>query len=134
MALIAMAASTKAVTIINLTTNTVLFSDNFESGGFSPSVGSWTIVGPDVTVTNAASPGPAEGCFYAQVFRDSIISTKGICRRTCPRARPQSGDIIRLSMMVLLPDDGVDARAQLMLDDGTSLPPAPGSNPTARDT
>jgi PEP-CTERM motif len=119
MALIAMAASTKAVTIVNLTTSTVLFSDNFESGGFNPSVGSWTIVGPDVTVTNAASPGPAEGSFYAQVFRDSNNLDQGNLQANLSASQATVGDIIRLSMMVLLPDDGVDARAQLMLDNGT---------------
>jgi hypothetical protein len=117
MGLFALAASTKAVTIMNMTTSTVLFSDNFESGGFNPSVGSWGIIGPDVTVTNAASPGPAQGSFYAQLFRDSNTHDQGNLQAAMSAGQGTVGDIIGLSMMVLLPDDCVDARAQLMLDD-----------------
>ncbi len=112
-------APLKGVTITNLTTNTVLFSDNFENGSFSPSVGSWSIVGPDVTVTNAASPGAAQGSFYAQLFRDQqFLNGQGNLQAQLSAAQTNPGDVIRLSMMILLPDDGTAARGQFMLDDG----------------
>ena len=111
----------KAVTIFNLTTNTLFFSDNFESGitPSSPTVGSWSIFGPDVTVTNAPSPGPAQGSFYAQLFRDSDTISQGNLRAALSSVQATNGDVIRLSMMVFFPSaTDANARAQLMLDNG----------------
>jgi hypothetical protein len=107
----------QAVTITNLTTNTVLFQDNFESGGFSSSPGLWSIAGPDVTVTNAASPGAAQGSFYASLFRNSDELDQGNLQASFTN-QTSAGDLIQLRMMVWLPDDGQDARGQFFLDDG----------------
>jgi hypothetical protein len=111
----------EAVSILNLTTNTVLFKDDFESGltPSSPSIGSWSIFGPDVTVTNASSPGPAQGSFYAQLFRDSDTTNQGNLQAAISSVQATNGDLIRLSMMVFFPSTtDADARAQLMLDNG----------------
>jgi len=114
--LLALAVPAGAVSISNLTVATTLFRDNFESGGFSPSVGTWTTVGPDVTVTNAVSPGPAEGSFYASLFRDSNTNNQGNLQASFA-AQNTAGDVILLRMMVYL-NDSVDTRAQLLLDNG----------------
>jgi hypothetical protein len=68
----------------------VLFADDFE-GGLIPSVGTWTLIGPSVTVTNATAPpepGPAEGAAYGHeawvdrspnpvcVWRSRIVLTR----------------------------------------------------------
>jgi hypothetical protein len=114
-AVLACAAPVSAVSISNLTALTTIFRDNFESGTFSPSVGSWN-VGPDVTVTNASTPGPAEGTFYARLFRDSNTFSQGNLRANFA-PQTTAGDVILLRMMVYF-NDNVDTRAQLMLDDG----------------
>jgi hypothetical protein len=115
------AAPANAVTITNLTTNTVLFHDDFENGlsATSPSVGTWSIVGPAVTATNALIPGPAQGSFYTQHFRDSDINAQGNLRAQLSAAQTNIGDVIRLSLMLYLPSStDASARAQLMLDNG----------------
>jgi hypothetical protein len=110
-----------AVTITNVTTATVLFSDDFETGSFSPAVGAWTIIGPSVSVTNSTvppDPGPAQGSFYARLFRDTgTINSQGNLRAALSTTQSTPGDVIRLRTMVYLPDDGVAFRAQIMLDD-----------------
>lgn len=113
------ATAARAVTVIDVTTATTLFHDGFESGNFSsPSVGTWTLVGPDVTVTNAASPGPAEGSYYAQAFRNSNTSGQGNLRGTLA-STPATADLIRLQMMVYLPSAGdANARGQFILTNG----------------
>ena len=109
-----------AVTITNLTTATSLFSDDFENGTFAPSVGAWNVVGQFVSVTNSIvppAPGPAQGSFYAQLFRqDLTVDNEGALRAGLSSAQTTPGDVIRLSMMVYIPDDGVDSRGQFMLD------------------
>jgi hypothetical protein len=109
----------KAVTVTDVTTNAILFHDGFESGDFSsPTGGTWTLVGPDVTVTNASTPGPAEGSYYARLFRDSNTNSQGNLRGTFSPAIT-NGDVIRLQMMIYLPSAGdTNARGQFMLDDG----------------
>jgi len=106
-----------AVVISNLTSGTTLFLDNFETGGFSPSVGSWSIAGPDVTVTGASSPGPAEGSLYASLFRNSNQLSQGNLQAAFT-TQSTAGDVIQLRMMVWVPNDGQDARGQFILDDG----------------
>jgi hypothetical protein len=107
-----------AVTITDLTTNTILFRDNFESGDFNhPAVGVWGIFGPDVTVTNAASPGAAQGSDYAQLFRNSDLNNQGNLRASFNP--PAASDVILLQMMVYLPSfTDTNARGQFILDDG----------------
>jgi hypothetical protein len=115
---LACAASLHAVSVINVTTSTTVFKDNFENGTFTPSVGSWSVVGPDVTISSAPVPGPAEGTFYASLFRDSNTPSQGNLQASFT---PQStaGNIILLRMMIYLNvGDNNDARAQLILDDG----------------
>jgi hypothetical protein len=111
----------RAVSIFNLTTSTLFFNDDFESGTTpsSPGVGSWSIFGPDVTVTNAPVPGPAQGSFYVQLFRDSNTNNQGNLRAQLASTQATNGDVIRLSMMVFLPSaSDADARAQFILDNG----------------
>ena len=119
--MIASSLPASAVTITNVTTNTTLFSDNFESG-VTPSIpqtGSWSLFGPDVTVTNAPNPGPAQGSFYLQLFRDSNAIGQGNSRAAFNSSLANPGDVIELTMMVYIPSAAdADARAQLMLDDG----------------
>jgi hypothetical protein len=110
----------KAVVITNVTTGTTLFRDDFESGSFSPSVGTEN-VGPDVTVTNSTTPpapGPAQGSFYAQLFRDSDTNGQGNLFAHPSAVQATAGDLIRLSTMVFLPNDGGNARGVFILDDG----------------
>ena len=110
----------KAVVITNVTTGTTLFRDDFESGSFSPSVGTEN-VGPDVTVTNSTTPpapGPAQGSFYAQLFRDSDTPGQGNLFAHPSAVQATPGDLIRLSTMVFLPNDGGNARGVFILDDG----------------
>jgi hypothetical protein len=113
--------SANAVTVTDLTTNTVLFHDDFENGvsTSSPSVGTWSIVGPDVTATNVPVPGPAQGNFYAQLFRDSDTNNQGNLRAQLTTPQTAIGDVIKLTLMLYLPS-GTDGnpRAQLMLDNG----------------
>lgn len=120
--LVATAIPAGAVSVVNITSNTVLFKDTFEGGLFStsPSVGTWSIIGPDVTDINASSPGAAEGSSYAQLFRDSDVNNQGNLQAQLSLSQANPGDVIRLSMMVYLPSGtDADARAQLMLDDGS---------------
>jgi hypothetical protein len=119
-ALLILGQVSHAVTITNLTTGTTLFDETFESGTFSPSPGS-SNAGPDVTVTNsttAPDPGPAQGEFYLKLFRDSNTINQGNYFPLPSSPQTTNGDVIRLSMMVYIPDDGIDSRAQLMLDNG----------------
>jgi PEP-CTERM motif len=110
-----------AVGVFNVTTATQVFFDNFENGlaGNSPSVGTWSLIGPDVTDTNALSPGPIEGSFYASLFRDSNTNGQGNLQAALSAVQSTNGDLIELSFMLYLPSvsDG-EARAQLILDNG----------------
>jgi hypothetical protein len=117
-ALLLSAIPAYAVQVTNVTTATTLFRDNFESGTFSPSPGSWN-VGPDVTVTNAALPGPAEGAFYASLFRNSDTNNQGNLRANFA-AQTTAGNTIVARLMVYIPSgaSNIDARMQLMLDNG----------------
>ena len=111
-----------AVTITNLTSNTVVFHDDFESGNFlSPSAGTWTIPS-DVTVissTTPPNPGPAEGTFYARSFRDTqFVSGQGNMFANLSAAQTNPGDLIRMSAMLYVPDDDTSSRAFFALSDG----------------
>jgi hypothetical protein len=119
-ALLAMAAApARAVTIFNVTTNTTVFQDNFETGAFAALPGTWNFVGPAVIVSNAPNPGPAQGNFYAELFRGSDQSGQGDLQGRLSTAQATLGDVIRLSTMVFLPSaSDVNARAQLFLDNG----------------
>jgi PEP-CTERM motif len=110
-----------AVGVFNVTTSTQVFFDNFENGltATSPSVGTWSLIGPDVTDTNSLSPGPIEGSFYASLFRDSNTNGQGNLQAALSAVQSTNGDLIELSFMLYLPSasDG-EARAQLLLDNG----------------
>ena len=110
-----------AVTVTNLSTSTVLFNTDFESG-LAPSVGSWSVVGPSVSVTTstpAPEPGPAEGASYLRLFRDTInISSQGEVSGVLSSAQAVAGQIIQLEAMVYVPDDGINARLQFLLTGG----------------
>ena len=117
----AMSGVAEGVIISNVTHSTVLFNDNFEHGSFSPSVGMWSIVGPDVTVTSSTvspDPGPGQGSFYAKLFRNSNQNGQGNLQAQLSSVQSVAGDVIELKMMVYIPNDGQDARAQLMIDNG----------------
>ena len=119
-----LAVAARAVTITNLTTNTVVFHDDFESGNLlSPSVGTWS-VGSNVTVTNSTTPpnpGPAEGTFYARSFRDTqFVSGQGNMFANLSAAQTNPGDLIHISAMLYVPNDGANARAVFALDDGNA--------------
>lgn len=112
----------RAVTIQDVTSSTQLFKDDFENGSFSPSTGTWSIVGPDVTVISSTVPpfpGPAQGTFYAQLFRNGDELDQGNLQAALSSKAATNGDVIRLSMMVFLPSStDADARGQFILDDG----------------
>ncbi len=112
----------RAVVITNQNTNTVLFSDNFESGDLlHPAAGTWTLgpSSPGVSVTNAASPGAAEGNFYADSFRQTQFTIDEGNMQASFTEQTTVGDVVLLRMMVYLPGTtDTDARAQFMLDDG----------------
>ena len=71
-----------------------------------------------MTVTNASSPGAAEGTYYAQLFRDATAPNPEFLLGTlAPGAA--SGDLIRLQMMIYIPSaSGANARGQFLLDTG----------------
>jgi len=106
-----------AVGVFDFTTNQTLFFDNFESGNFaSPAVGSWSLVGLDVNVTNASSPAAAQGTFYASLFRNSDAFSQGNLRGALS-STPNSGDVIGFRMMVYIPSaSDADSRGQFILD------------------
>jgi hypothetical protein len=111
----------RPVTITDVTTATTVFKDNFESGTFSPSVGSWS-VGSSVTVTNSITPpnpGPFEASYYAQLFRNSNTPNQGDLIAFPVSSQGTLGDLIRLEMMVYLPSaTDTDSRGQFMLSNG----------------
>jgi len=112
-----------AVAVTNLSTSTTIFFDSFESGDLlHPGTGAWTLgpSAPGVSVTNAVSPGPAEGSFYAQSFRQTTTTLdEGNLQAEFSSAQTNPGDMILLRMMVYLPSaTDTDARGQFMLDDG----------------
>ena len=112
-----------AVTVTNLNTGTVLFNTDFESG-LVPSVGSWSVVGPSVSVTTsttAPEPGPAEGASYLRLFRDTInIAAQGEVSGVLSSVQAVAGQVIQLEAMVYVPDDGINARVQFLLTGGDS--------------
>ena len=86
------AIEARAVTITNLTSNTVVFHDDFESGNFSsPSAGTWTIPS-DVTVISAITPPtpdpPRESSMPGASATPNSSAVKGICLPTCRPRRP----------------------------------------------
>lgn len=111
-----------AVTVTNLNSNTIVFADSFESGSLSASVGTWSRIGPLVDVINstvAPAPGPAEGSFYASFFRQDLTTpSQGDALGTLGQVQSVTGDVVRLSFMLNVPDDGVNDRARLFLSDG----------------
>lgn len=112
-----------AVTVKNLSSNTTVFADNFEGGlaTLTPSVGIWTRIGPSVGAINATAapaPGPAEGSFYAALYRDSNLNSQGNLDGMLVAAQTVAGDVVRLSAMVHVPDDGVNVRLQFLLTGG----------------
>ncbi|HEY7089512.1 MAG TPA: hypothetical protein VH518_15550 [Tepidisphaeraceae bacterium] len=119
-AVLLLPAASQAVTIRNLTTATTVFHEDFESGGLAPSPGT-SSGGPDVFATNsttAPDSGPAQGQFYLKLFRNSDVNGQGNYAAFPSSPQTTAGDVIRMSMMVYLPDDGIDSRAQLILDNG----------------
>ena len=110
-----------AVTVTNLSSNTSVFADTFESGSLSASIGAWSRIGPSVNATSsttAPAPGPAEGNFYTSIFRNSNTSGQGDLVGTLGTAQSVAGDVIRLSAMVNIPSDGVLYRSNIFLADG----------------
>ena len=110
-----------AVVVINSSASTTVFSDNFESGSFSPSVGSWSI-GPNVSVVSSGSlpiPGAFEGSRYAEAFRDSNLNNQGNLVAQFSGIQSNPGDVVELSMMVYLPSaTDVNVRGQFMITSG----------------
>jgi hypothetical protein len=119
--LFAAALPAMAVTVANITTATQVFFDNFENGlaANSPSAGTWSTIGPDVGLDNSVSPGPAEGSFYASLFRNSDTNKQGNLQAALSAVQSNPGDLIELTFMLYIPSasDG-NARAQLLLDNG----------------
>lgn len=113
-----------AVTVTNLSSNASVFAESFENGlsTLTPSVGTWTRIGPSVGATNsttAPSPGPAEGSLYASIFRSDLTThSQGDLLGTLGAVQSMPGDMVRLSVMLFVPDDGVLDRARLFLADG----------------
>lgn len=106
------AATAQAVLITNLTTNQVVFKDDFEGGvvGSAPTaqIGSWELVGfgapQGVKVTDAASPGPNQGAKYLNENRmlppfypDVQIRANATAVQSTP------GDVIRLEFATYQP-------------------------------
>lgn len=121
MACAAAASPAHAITVTNLSTSTVLFNTNFESG-LVPSVGAWSVVGPSVSVTSsttAPEPGPAEGASYLRLFRDTPnIVSQGQVLGVLSGVQAVAGQRIQLEAMVYVPDDGINVRLQLLLSGG----------------
>ena len=116
------AAEARAVNVRNETTNAVVFNDDFESGDFlSPSPGSWSN-GPEVTVTSSTTPpnpGPFQGTFYGRSFRDDPnTNSEGNMRANLSAAQSTAGDVIHLTAMLYIPNDGFPSRAFFALSDG----------------
>jgi hypothetical protein len=114
------------VTVTDVTTNTVLFHDGFESGDFnSPSAGTWVTTGgadPSsvtvITSTTPPNPGPFEGTHYARIFRQtSTTNGEGNLDGTFT-TQSNPGDVIRLSAMLYVPANSGSSRAVLFLDNG----------------
>lgn len=132
-----------AVTVTNLTTNTTLFYDNFEgvspvsgipavdgSGDYDPVAvtGTWSAPGgiednPAITQvtdsTTSPDPGAFEGQNYLRIYRDNTLASNDL-NAALTASQTTTGDLIRLSMMVYVPNDGVNARGQFMLLGATS--------------
>jgi hypothetical protein len=107
-----------AVVVTNFTTDTTVFRDDFESG-LAASPGTAT-AGPDVFVTMSTTPpdpGPFQGSSYLSLFRNSDLNGQG---NFFAGFTPQTtvGDVVQLRSMVYLPNDGAEARIQMILDDG----------------
>ena len=111
-----------ALTVTNLSSNTIVFADSFETGGMSASIGAWSRIGPLVGATSstmAPAPGPAEGASYASFPRvDNTTPSQGDALGTLSHVQSVTGDVVRLSSMLYVPDDGVTGRALLFLSDG----------------
>jgi hypothetical protein len=122
---IAVMAATPATAVLieDVTTNTVLFYDNFETGPIStssPVVGTWSAIGSSVTAINSPVPGPAEGNSYAQLFRNNanLFDPQGRIRGQFATL-PSAGDLIRMSMMVYVPSSAdQNARFTVSLNNG----------------
>jgi hypothetical protein len=97
-ALSAAAIPAMAFSITDVTTNTVLFAIDFENG--TTAQAGTASFGSNAHVINAASPGPAEGSFYAEL---------DACSFACGRldasgySLPSAGDLIRMSAMLYIP-------------------------------
>lgn len=126
-----------AVTMKNLTTDTVVFQDNFEgaspvSAGPAPDfsaqynpvaqVGTWNVSDPSwpcVQVTNSTTspdPGPAPtgGSQYLRVYRSSANNDHDL--NAFPTAtQGTNGDHIRLSMMVWIPSGAANVNARMQV-------------------
>lgn len=113
-----------AVTVTNLTSNTIVFAEDFESGVLAATVGAWEGFGPQGTITvltgtSPPHPGPAEGASYLRVSRSGNDTRDLYAQFGAPVSG--TGDVVRLSTMVYLPDDGANTRLQLLLQDGQNF-------------
>jgi hypothetical protein len=125
-ALVAAAASnlSHAVNVTNLSSNTVVFAEDFESGALAPSVGTWLVTGNGamntvLTGTSPPDPGPAEGARYLRASRSGNDIGDLLARFDSPVS--EVGDVVRLSAMVYLQDDGANTRLQLLLQNGSDF-------------
>ncbi len=106
----------RAVSITNLTKGKTLFSHDFESQLFPPSIGAFAVYGSGPTI-ESAPPGAAQGTYYLSLFRDSDPTTG---RYDPLIAEPiEAGDVVQLDLMVYLPSESdVNARAQICFCNG----------------
>ena len=113
-----------AVTVQNLTTNTLLFHDNFESGDFSaPSFGTWVNTGSVnsvnvITSTTPPNPGPFEGAHYVSNFRQTLLTNSEGNLDGSFITQSTAGDTLRFSTMLYFPANSGSFRAALFLDNG----------------
>jgi hypothetical protein len=134
---LALQASARATQIVDLTTGTVLFSDDFE--GVSPvssspaidssgtyhavaETGTWQIPGTSssfqLQVTNSTTspdPGPFQGNNYFRGYRDSTHTNESEIDALMTAPATTTGDVIEMSTMLYLQPGAPNARVQIIM-------------------
>lgn len=122
----------EAALIKNLTTNEILFSDDYESvaatpmatpdpsATFNPSaaVGTWGVLEDaihDVQVTSSSTPGPYQGSNYLRIYRDPSQSGEVTGTMSSVQGDIHIGEVIHFETMVYIPVGSPNARFQMML-------------------
>lgn len=111
------AASLTASQVVNATVITrngvTVLSDNYDLDGAGGNdlvgnnpiadAGSWTVTGKDVTVTDAASPGPNQGSGYLQINNDGTANGDGRLAHELVAPASNNGDSVRIITRAYVP-------------------------------